>query len=446
MQSRKSNSPPTPVWVNLAWLALAASLLPVGINVGLPFQVSPADVVLPLMVPVVLLGLPSPAIARLLGLLVGTSLVILLIWAVVDDGGVAQIQSWLFFWKSWVAVLLAYGLIMRAPKPREAVRRVLNLVVIAQGGLIVLILMGWATQGALISGAVSSTGLDVTGFTAGTWSYPIALYGYGQVNATANLLTLAAPLAAYRLSLTSNVFLRVFWLSWIPVSWWLIINSGSRGSLITAGLFIACLPFASKAGLRHISVGRVFLTLATALIIISQAQLIIDASPKYARTLNELASGNTAAASSGRNELNALVIEDLSRSPVFGTAFGDFERFHTSAETIWINSSPHNAYLGPIHKMGLPLGVGYLILLWRTLPLFRVKGFVGLEFLTLPFAVPLLLGVLPVGDALTTSVLAATILTVCGCLLAARQITTSPEPDQSVGRMVGADPKTSSKA
>lgn len=408
----------TPLWVPAAWIFLAVALLPLGIDVGLPFQVSPADALLPLIAPVVLFGLPRPKIFRLLFALVAGSLVIVLGWGLIDNsGGITEIQSWLFFWKSWVALLLAYGLATRSDNPPRAAARLIDFAVLAQLVTISMVLAGWITQGSL----TARSGTGGLGFTAGLWSYPVQLYGYGQVNVTASLLALAGPLFAYRASRSPNIFVKLFWVSWIATSWWIIINSGSRGALVTAGLFLALLPLASSRKSGRISVGKAAFSLTLAAIIVTQAQVIIDASPKYAQTLDHLASGDTASAASGRTQINALAIEDITRSPVFGTAFGDFARFHTEADTNWVNSSPHNAYLGPIHKMGIPLGLGYLVLLWLSLPLRGNRDKKGFEYLGPPFALSVALGILPVGDGLTTPVLAATILTICGALLALEQ-------------------------
>lgn len=414
---------PRPLWTPIAWCILAGSLLPLGANAGLPFQVSPADVLLPLAIPLVVFALPRPKTFGLYMFLTLTTLAVILGWGIVTgDEGISEIQSWLFFWKSWIACFLAYGLIMSSRDPRRAVDRVLGLVSL---GLIVLTAMaalGWFLEGQLVSGTQNNTGGGVTGFTAGSWAYPVKLYGYGQVNVTATLMALAAPVFAYRAMRTRAIFVRLLWLACIPVPVWLVINSGSRGAVVTVGLFFALLFLAARRSVSAISLPKLFVTLALSLLVISQAQAILDASPKYSRTITQLSEGETGAVTSGRDQINALSLDDIARSPIVGSAFGDFERFHTFADTPWVNSSPHNTYLGAVQKMGIPLGLGYFILMLRTLPRERPRGFPGTELLCLTFTIPVAIGAFPVGDALTTPVLAATILTVSGALMAILEI------------------------
>lgn len=415
--------PPRPFWVALAWVALVGSLLPLGFSIGLPFQVGPADVLLPAITPVVLFALPRPRIFRLYLFLTLTSLVAVLAWGVVDGSkAIDSIQSWLFFWKSWMAAFLAYGLIMRSRDRTRSVHRVLGFVTLGLMTMIIMTLAGWALTGTLVTGTQVGSGILVTGFSAGAWDLPIQLYGHGQVNVSASFLALGGPVFAYRATRAHSVFAKFFWILWIPVSWWLIINSGSRGALVTAGLFMALLFLASERGLAGISVGKLTLTIALSFLVLSQSQLILDASPKYSRTIAELQAGNTETVTSGRDEINALSVEDILRSPLVGTAFGDFGRFHTAADTPWVSSSPHNTFLGAVHKLGIPLGVGYLLLMARTMPLRRPTGFRGTEFFGPAMVVPLAVGTFTVGDALTTPILAASILTISGAVMAARDI------------------------
>lgn len=410
-----------PLWVSLAWVALVGSLLPIGINSGLPFQLSPADVLLPLASPIVFFLLPRPATFRLLLLTALASVFIVLVWAILDDAhSIPSIQSWLFFWKSWVAALLAYGLVARSPRPVHSIHRILGFVAWSMVLLVTLALAGWVRTGQVLSSATSAGGIDVTGFSAGSWDFPISLYGYGQVNVTASLLALAGPILAYRAMCTIRVSQRIFWLAWIPASWWLVVNSGSRGAVVTAGLFVALLPLASEVHVARVSVAKLALTLGLAGIVLTQGQVILEASPKYAQTMQDLSRGDASAVTSGRAEINALSMDDIQRSPLVGTAFGDFYRFHTSMDTQWVNMSPHNTLIGPLHKMGIPLGLAYLTLVAKTLPLRRLRGLKGTEFLTLPLTLPLVVGSFLVGDALTTPVLAATIFTISGALMAGR--------------------------
>ncbi len=415
-----------PVWLRVAWISLALALLPIGLNAGLPFRLSLADVFLPLMLPVVLMARPLPRQSRLLGILVAWSVVVVLGWALLTaTSETAPLGSMVFFWKSWIALLLAYLVIMRSRSPRAAVHRVLGLVAWSQIVLISLAYAGWLVTGRLIASATSDTGILVTGFSAGSWEYPIQLYGFGQVNVTAALLALAGPVLTYRATRARHLFAKVFWLPWIPASWWLILNSGSRGALVTAGVFVALLPLAHRKGLGRISVVNLAIALLIGVGVVANSQLILDASPKYARTLNEVGRGDAVAVSSGRDEINLLTLQDLERSPIFGTGFGDYYRFHTAADTRWVSSSPHNTYLGPFHKGGIPIGVGYLALMATCLPFRRVHTFQGTDYLILPLTVPILIGIFPVGDALTTPVLAANILTIAGAIIAARAL----EPD-----------------
>lgn len=434
-----------PLWLTAAWVSLALSVLPLGFAAGLPFRLALADVFIPLMIPVVLVVRPLPRLAGLVAGLVIWSLIVVLGWALLEaDSPAAPLGSLAFFWKSWFALLLAYVVIMRSPDRRKAVRRVLDFVVVGQVVLIAMAYAGWVVTGRLVTGGSTDLGADVTGFTAGTWPYPVQLYGYGQVNVTAAMLALGGPILAYKAAACSSILTRAFWVAWIPAGWWLILNSGSRGALITAGLFVAFLPLATSPAVGRISVVKLLVSVGLTLGVLTNAQLVLQASPKYARTLNEVRSGDTSGVASGRDEINALSLADIKRSPFFGTGYGDYQRFHTSADTRWSNSSPHNTFLGPFLKGGIPVGLGYLVLLGMGLPWRRPRTFPGMELLALPLVIPMLIGIFLVGDALTTPALAANILTLSGALLAARSIETDEAQESSEESPAASDGKARS--
>lgn len=416
---RETKRRPVP---RLIHFALIASFLPIGIGVGLPFELSPADVLLPLCLPYALTTRPLPRVGVLLGWISLWSLLIVLGWGLFTDTSVlAQIGTWAFFYKSWIALILAYAVVRRSSDPRDSFNWIIKALGTVQVITMLMLLAGWGVTGHLVTGSLTDNGLNVTGFTAGIWEYPVRIYGFGQVNATANLMTLAGPIMAYLAAESKLPIVRLFWLAWIPISWWLILNSGSRGALITAGLFVAALPLAPGAKIGSISVPKLLLALVIGVGVISQAPMIVDTSPKYAKTLQEFNSGNASETASGRTQLNELTIDDVKRSPLVGTAFGDYQRFHSSQNSEWVNSSPHNTYAGPFLKGGIPVGVAYLILLLRILPWRRVRRVPGSGYLALPICIMLIVGVFPVGDALTTPVLAASILGLCGALLALAQ-------------------------
>lgn len=406
---------------SLVWGALLASLLPIGIEVGLPFQLSPADVLMPLLVPFALRGLRAPITKFLVGV-VAWSVIVVLLWSLYDSSpAVPPLQTLVFFWKPWVALLVAYRLVREAPDLHRSAHRVLTLLAWAQVGLIGLITAGFLVTGDVTREGLTDSGLGVTGYTAGIWELPIGLYGFGQVNVTACLLAVGVPIIVAHAMARTGIFRRVFWLSFIPVSWWFVITSGSRTSFITSLIFVVLLFLNRRSAAKELSIGKVVLSIALITVAMTQADRLLEASPKYRETITSVTQGDSSSVASGRDELGELVIADVRRSPLFGSGYGDFHRFHSDDGSPWVDSSPHNTYLAPFLKGGIPVGIAYLVLLLRSLPFNRLSLVRGTEWLSLPYTLALTVGLFPFIDALTTPVLAGTILTTCGMLMACQQ-------------------------
>ena len=411
----------------LAAVLILASLVPLGFDlvgltlgfgrVELPTQMSPADVCMPALALYLFHhGDRTPRLRFFGGLFFGAVLVVLITSLIYQAPILAPIQSLLYYFKPWIGFFAAYKLVVSAPNPVAFAQWLLGWVARAELFLVGLILSGFIYAGRLMETGSTASGTGVVGFTAGTWNLPIQIYGYGQVNSTGALLFMATPIFAYRASCTKGV-VQAGWLCLLPITWLMLVFSGSRGALLClavyglAWIFVKSDTTSTLGPLRKLAAGA-----AVLMLFFGSGGSLLGASPKYEATLNVLASGSFTEATSGRDQLARIMLDDIYRSPVVGTAFGDFNRFHPSSSFLWRNSSPHNTYLGALHKGGFLVGLGFLALIIFSLPWSRQNVFPGAAALQTPLAVALAVGLYPVLDALTTPVLATTILVVAGVM------------------------------
>lgn len=401
----------------LVLLLICGAALPLNFESGAGFSLSPADFAAALLLPYVLASRHKSPDAALILTGIFLSVVGLLIFALVSPG-LYPVLTAAFFWKSWIFYLAAYKWVISSRDMQAQIMKLLKGVGLALWAALAMTVVAWQLTGSLVRYSTRPDGTVVLGYSAGTWERSIQLYGYGQVNNTGALFVVGMAIFLV-LTLTGRGGTRVMGVTGIVMSMAVIAPSGSRGSLVAALLLIV-VAFASRffQG-RRVSAGTVLaLGMLVAVTAIFVPQVIAD-TPKYLATLDALTSpSDQTDLTHGRGDLIGLMWEDFKRSPVVGTGFGDFARFRPNASEHLVNSSPHNTYIGPFHKGGVLVGVVYIALLIRALPLRRswVPDFV--QPLKWPLVAALALALFLVTDALTTSVLAAVTLTVLGVMRA----------------------------
>lgn len=418
-QSPKTSLGDLPLSRVLVVLIILVGVLPFGFNLGFPFEVSPADVVAILLFPYVAIGITQTPLFRWFALIVLASFVVIVAWAL-WSGTSAQgpLLSMAFFFKPWVFFFAAYKYVASSPSWQLSALFLLRIAAWAQVVLLGVIYLAWLDTGFLTVEARTELGLGTTSFTGGVWGRALELYGYGQVNVTAGLLSLSIPLFLHRAS-QCRAFMKLFWCALVPAVWIVILQSGSRGAIVACVTFlvVALVSRGSSSGTMSY-LQRLVVAIVLALIFATQGAAILALSPKYSKTVQAIREGQAADVASGRDRLAWLMLSDLKRSPVVGTGFGDFQRFHTAKDTMWVESSPHNTYLGAVHKMGVPIGLSYLLLLLRSVPLYVRSSLRGGSSLGRPLALSVAIGLLPFMDALTTPVLGGFILLLFGVMSA----------------------------
>lgn len=80
----------------------------------------------------------------------------------------------------------------------------------------------------------------------------------------------------------------------------------------------------------------------------------VQEDPRVRLTIESAGTGDFSSQFAGRDTRLAAMAEDLAMSPVIGTAFRDF-----SSRPALEGSSPHNQWVGSMHKVGIPLGILY---------------------------------------------------------------------------------------
>lgn len=397
----------------LVLILLCSAALPIEINAGTTFSLAPADFVAALLLPYVLLSRHKSPDGKLVLAGIYLSGIGILIFAL-SSPNLYPVLTAAFFWKSWIIYLAAYKWVVSAHDLHAQVMKLLKGVGVAIWIALTMTTMAWLQSGMLIRYSTRPDGTTVLGYTAGTWDQPIQLYGWGQVNNTGALFVVGLAIFV-TLTIGGRGMTRLLGASGTAMAMVVIAPSGSRGSLVAALLFIAA-AFATRffQG-RNVSVGAIVaLGLIVAVTAVMLPQVIAE-TPKYLATLDALTSPNsTRDVTHGRGDLVGLMIEDIRRSPILGTAFGDFARFRPNAPADLVSASPHNTYLGPFHKGGLLIGLVYSALVIRALPL--RKGALPASLLPLkwPLVISLMLGLFLVTDVFTTSVVAAVTLTVLG--------------------------------
>ena len=419
VQSPKTSLGDLPLSRVVVVLIVLVGVLPFGFDLGFSFEVSPADVCAILLFPYVAIGITQTPLFRWFAFIVLASFIVIVLWAL-WSGTSAQppLLSMAFFFKPWVFFFAAYKYVANSPSWQLSALLLLRIAAWAQVVLLAVIYLAWLDTGFLTIETRTDFGLGTTSFTGGIWDRPLALYGYGQVNTIAGLVALSIPLFLHRV-FQCRALMKLFWLALVPAAWNVILQSGSRGAIVACVTFlvVALVSRGSTSGTMSY-LQRLVVAIVLAIIIASQGAAILALSPKYAKTVQAIRDGQAAEVSSGRDRLAWLMLSDLKQSPVVGTGFGDFRRFHTERDTMWIDSSPHNAYLGALHKMGIPIGFSYLFLLLRSFPLYVRSSLRGGSFLGRPLALSVAIGLLPFIDALTTPVLGGSMLLLFGIMSA----------------------------
>lgn len=401
----------------LPLLLISAAALPLNFETGAGFSLSPADFAAALLLPYVLFNRQKSPDGRLILAGVALSALGLLVFTLISPD-LYPVLTAVFFWKSWIIYLAAYTWVISSQDMHTQVMRLLKWMGVALWAALVMTVVAWQQTGSLIRYSARADATMVLGFTAGTWDRSVQLYGYGQVNNTGALFVVAMAIFLV-LTLSGRGVTRLVGVTGIVMSMAVIAPSGSRGSLVAALIFIVvafATPFFQG---KRVSAGAV---LALGLLVVVTAVFVpqvIANTPKYLATLDALTSSNdNSDLTHGRGELIGLMWEDFKRSPVFGTAFGDFARFRPDASDHLASSSPHNTYLGPFHKGGLLVGAVYSALLVRALPLRRTWVPEFVQPLKWPLVAAMALALFLVTDVLTTSVLAAVTLSLLGVMRA----------------------------
>lgn len=397
-------------------ILLSVAALPVGISGPASLPIAPADIAAGLLIPYVLMPGNKPRESKLFLAGVFFSVVGILIFAL-GYPGLHPFITAAYFWKSWIIYIAAFQWVSQFQNRERATFTMIAGVGAAIWVAILMTLLAWQQSGTLTRYGVHESGGTVLGYSAGLWSNPVKLYGSGQVNNTGALF--AVGLAVFiTLTLGSRGLVRMMGATGMVGAMLVIAPSGSRGSLLAAFTIIAVAFLAKLLSGRNISVGILATLALIAGITASFLPEILAASPKYLKTLHVLASPmSNVDVTSGRSDLVEVMVGDVLKSPIIGTGFGDFARFHEFSGELE-GASPHNTYIGPFHKGGILVGVLYMGLVIRALPLRRGT----LPSTLFPLQWPLvfsLIGVLfLVTDVFTTSVVAATTLAILGALRA----------------------------
>lgn len=397
-------------------ILLGVAALPVAIDGPVSFPLAPADAVAALLVPYVLSSRRKPPESKIILAGLFLSAVGILIFAL-DSSGLYSVATAAYFWKSWIFYVAAFQWVSQFRDKERVTLKLVTGVGAAIWVAVIVTLIAWQQSGALTRYGTHESGGVVLGYSAGFWDNPVKLYGFGQVNNTGALFAIGLAIFI-TLTLSGRGAVRVIGVTGTVGAMLVIAPSGSRGSLLAALAIIGVAFMAKLLSGRKLSVGALA---ALALIVgatVSFLPEILAASPKYLRTLHVLASPMANAdVTSGRGDLAGIMVRDVLRSPIIGTGFGDFARFHPSSSELQ-GAAPHNTYIGPFHKGGILVGVLYLGLMFRVLPLRRGSLPVSLFPLQWPLALSLVGVLFLVTDVFTTSVVAATTLVILGALRA----------------------------
>ncbi|PRW94881.1 O-antigen ligase family protein [Pseudomonas fluorescens] len=123
----------------------------------------------------------------------------------------------------------------------------------------------------------------------------------------------------------------------------------------------------------------VFSLFSCATIVILFSDYFSELFAKILIMIDNIYSGNWDGVSSGRLGLYVILIEDLIKSPLFGTGFSGYGIFDSELgyfdnDVSTSGYTPHNQYLGALWKMGGIAGIFYLIFLWKIIkPFFKAQ-------------------------------------------------------------------------
>lgn len=151
-----------------------------------------------------------------------------------------------------------------------------------------------------------------------------------------------------------------------------IPTTGSRATTLAAIILISIFFARAMVGAirlsRNLAVASAVAALLVGSVVGAMALREVSDNPRVAATLAAVREGHGGEQFAGRDVRAIAMIRDVGVSPLIGTAFRDF----AWRQPQLADSSPHNQWLGSIHKAGLPIGLAYLgvIFLW----LYRSRG------------------------------------------------------------------------
>lgn len=397
-------------------IVLGAALLPFAV-INSPVSVGLADVLAPLVAFYLFAVARGDGWLKLYVTLVLASVAAICVTALLmNEPATGPLFALGYYAKPWLYFFAAKHLVLRATDPSTAMIMLMRLVTAALAIVVVMIALGFLYAGRLTTTALHELdGASLLGFVPGTWQFPVKLYGNGQVNTTAGILFLATPVFLFQWSRSAGAA-RFLWAILLAMSWGMILFSGSRGAVLCLAIYLFVFIAFGASSTSVGSLSRKVLAAALVTAAVLGSSRLISASPKYQRTIEALEGQSALDITAGRGDLVRVMLSDIYRSPLLGTSFGDFERFHRTLATVWLDSSPHNSYLGAMHKGGLLIGLGFVMLMFHALT-FRTRGLSpDRQMFGPPLAFALAIGLMPVLDVFTTALLASLTLVILGAV------------------------------
>ncbi|AUG00967.1 hypothetical protein CXQ81_10225 [Pseudomonas sp. 09C 129] len=160
----------------------------------------------------------------------------------------------------------------------------------------------------------------------------------------------------------------------------LVLGSGSRQAafgVLISGICYLLMGKMTTNRLFWANLSGVFAILVTLVVITFFSQYFVELFAKARIMAENISDGNWDAVSSGRLGLYVILVEDLLKSPIFGTGFSGYGIFDSGLgyfenDVSTSGYTPHNQYLGALWKMGALAGIFYFAFLWNiTRPFFR---------------------------------------------------------------------------
>jgi len=184
------------------------------------------------------------------------------------------------------------------------------------------------------------------------------LYGQGQVNSYSLYFSLAVAMAVMLAATRSQ---SAIWRLSAAVSGilslYVVLQAGSRTGILFLLVYAALVM--KRVGKNRVQAMGLPIVLVFTIVAIQAPSLLGLPSILSDRLAGLTAAdvGNVEELSNGRLFQARQMMNDLSRSPLVGTGFFDFDLYH--AGSLDVEGSPHNQWLGAAHKMGIPAGILY---------------------------------------------------------------------------------------